>query len=167
MRRIMHRTRRVGSRKCPSLGVRHVLRHPPRSGPGPSNTEGGEGEAGKSSEMGGSTRVTFYILRPLYRLHSTNHLSLTSSPHRALGAFLFIQKRAGLFSPARSYKPTSVVGVDTIFYFIQNFTSVRCVRAVSACSVATSAWPALPCSMASFRCVIASFKCEFLPPLSA
>lgn len=32
---------------------------------------------------------------------------------------LFIQKRAGLFSPARSYKPTSAVGVDTLF------TSVR------------------------------------------
>ncbi len=79
----------------------------------------------------------------------------------------FIQKRAGLFSPARLYNPTHAVGVDTVLYFSQNFTSVRCVRAVSACSVATSAWPALPCSMASVRCVIASFKCELLPPLSA
>ena len=35
---------------------------------------------------------------------------------------LFIQKRAGVFSPARSYKPTSAVGVDTLFYFSQNFT---------------------------------------------
>ena len=80
---------------------------------------------------------------------------------------LVIQKRAGLFSPARSYKPTSAVGVDTLLYFSQNFTSFRCVRAVSACSVAMSAWPALPCSMASFRCVIPSSKCGFLPPLSA
>ena len=28
---------------------------------------------------------------------------------------LFIQKRAGLFSPARSYKPTTAIGVDTLF----------------------------------------------------
>ena len=54
---------------------------------------------------------------------------------------LFIRKRAGLFSPARLYNPTSAVGVDTVLYVSQNFTSVRCV--------------------------IASFKCELLPPLSA
>ena len=48
-----------------------------------------------------------------------------------------------VFSPARLYKPTSAEGIDTVLYFSQNFTSVRCVSAVSACSVAPSAWPAL------------------------
>src|SRR4029077_19397127 len=41
---------------------------------------------------------------------------ITRSPD---GGLLFIQKRAGLFSPARSYKPTSAIGVDTLFYFSQ------------------------------------------------
>src|SRR6187200_2995655 len=52
-----------------------------------------------------------------------------------------IHKLAGLFFPTLLYKPTFAVGVGTVLYFSQNFTSVRCV--------------------------IASFKCEFLPPLSA
>src|SRR4029077_7766790 len=44
---------------------------------------------------------------------------LRSRSDGALGALLFLQKRAGLFSPARSYKPPSAVGVDTLFYFSQ------------------------------------------------
>ena len=41
---------------------------------------------------------------------------------------LYMQKRAGLFSPTRLYKPTSAVGVYTILCFSQNFTSFRCMR---------------------------------------
>src|SRR5437016_5317061 len=41
------------------------------------------------------------------------------------------------------------------------FTSAKWVTAPSACSVATSAWPALPWATASLRCLIPSSTCGF------